>query len=121
MRCFVRSCALVLVVALGAGCSPTIGAVNVRPEKYYQQKVSLVGRVTRMQTVAGETVLELADPREHRLLVRMQGTPDAQIGDWVKVTGVLVPEARVGTQTLYDVLVAEEIEGASEPWLDTLT
>ena len=29
------------------------------------------------------------------------------MGDWVKVEGVLVPEARVGDRVLYDVVVAE--------------
>lgn len=113
--------ALLLATALLAGCGTSIGGVNLRPELYYQQEITLRGRITRMQTVGGITLLELADAREHRILVRVDGQPTQAIGDWVKATGVLVPETRVGDQVVYDVLQAETLDGASAPWLDRLT
>jgi hypothetical protein len=39
----------------------------------------------------------------------------------VAATGVLVPETRIGDQVVYDVLMAEELDGARAPWLDRLT
>jgi hypothetical protein len=35
----------------------------------------------------------------------------------VKVTGVLVPDARVGDTALYDVLMAEDVSKTRGPWL----
>lgn len=106
-------------IALGA-CGPNIGDLNLRPELHYQQTVKIKGEVTRMQTAGGDTVLELADSREDRILVRVTGTPSVGIGEWVKVEGILVPEARVGDRTLYDVVVAEDVSGSSAPWFANL-
>jgi len=121
MRHLVSRSALVLVALLVVGCAATIGDINLRPDKYYQEKMKVTGRITRTQRIDGDTLLELADGREHRLLVRAAGPVTQAIGDWVKVTGVLVPEARVGGQVLYDVLVAEDISGTGAPWFDNLT
>lgn len=111
---------MALVGASLVGCATSIGELNLRPERHYQQKVTVTGRITRRQDVGAETVLEIADARERRLLVTARGPVAQAIGDWVAVTGVLVPEANVGGQALYDVLVAEEIDGARAPLLPNL-
>lgn len=118
-RLFGHTAALLSAVAL-VGCSPTIRELNLRPERHYQGKLSLSGRIMRMQAVGDETLLEIADVRENRLLVRSSRPVDATVGEWVKVTGVLVPEARVGDTTVYDVLTAEEISRTRGPWLPDL-
>lgn len=115
-----RLALLALVGASLLGCSTSIGDLNLRPERHYRQKVTVTGRITRRQDIGAETVLEIADARERRLLVTTRGPVAAGIGDWVAVTGVLVPEAEVGGQALYDVLVAEEIDGARAPLLPNL-
>lgn len=103
-----------------AGCSPSIGDLNLRPERHYQEKITLKGRIVRRQAAAGETVLELADERESRVLVVVKGPVDTPTGEWVSVTGVLVPETRVSGQSLYDVVVAEDLSGARAPLLPNL-
>ncbi len=107
-----RRLVIVLAVGLGvalAGCSAGITDINARPQKYYQHKVTVKGRIARLETVGGETLLELADTRDHRILVRSTEPVEPTIGEWVKVTGVLVPEARVADRTLYDVISAERV------------
>ena len=102
---------------LAAGCGATIVAVNGRPERYYQQKLKLVGQITRLQVAGADVVLEIADEHGHRLIVKAAAPIEPRVGDWVKVTGVLVPEARVNGTPLYDVLSAEEVEGTRAPLL----
>src|SRR5947208_9793062 len=58
-----------LAVAL-AGCGPSISGINARPDKYYQHKVTFTGRIRRMQFLAHETLLELADTHGGRIVVR---------------------------------------------------
>jgi hypothetical protein len=112
--------ALLPAVAL-VGCwspfAPTIRDLNLRPEKHYQEKVSITGRLMRTQDVAGDTLLEIADQRDSRILVRVSRPVDASIGDWIRVTGVYVPEAQVGDTVLYDVLIAEDVSRSSAPWI----
>jgi hypothetical protein len=115
-RFFGLVAALCSAVALAA-CSPKIHQLNLRPEKYYQQKLSVVGRVMRLQVVGGDTLLEIADQRDSRLLVRVGQPLGVSVGDWVKATGVLVPDAQVGDTALYDVLVAEDVSATRAPWL----
>jgi hypothetical protein len=121
MRHVATRSALVLATLLVVGCGATISTINLRPDKYYQEKVTVSGRITRMQAVDGGALLELADAREHRLLVKSSAAVTQAIGDWVKATGVLVPEARVGNQVLYDVLVADDVSGTGAPWFPNLT
>jgi hypothetical protein len=109
--------AALLSLATLAACATSIRDLNLRPDKHYQQKLSIVGRVMRRQPVGDETLLEIADRKENRLLVRTTRPVDAAVGDWVKVTGVLVPEARVDNTTVYDVLVAEDVSPSRGPWL----
>jgi len=41
-----RAILLAVVVALPlAGCAPSIESLNARPDKYYQHKVTIVGRI----------------------------------------------------------------------------
>ncbi|MCW5892409.1 MAG: hypothetical protein KIT14_17950 [bacterium] len=112
--------AAALVSLALTACSPGIGELNLRPELHYQQTVKIKGEVTRMQTVDGDTVLEIADARENRILIRVTGPAKVGVGEWVKVEGILVPEARVGDRTLYDVVVAEDVSGSSAPWFPNL-
>ncbi len=112
--------ALLIAIAL-AGCAPSLRDVNLRPAKYYQEKLKLKGRITRTQSVGADTLIEIADQRENRILVRTTRPVTAGIGDWVRVTGVLVPEARVGDTTLYDVLSADEVSPTRGPWLPNIT
>jgi hypothetical protein len=109
-----------LVAAVLVGCAADIPELNQRPTKYYQQVVSFRGRVSRMQQLEGEVLLEVADPHEHRILVRVPTPVEVSVDDWVKVKGVLVPEARVGGRVVYDVVMAESVEKAREPWLGWL-
>src|SRR5262249_61918633 len=50
-----RGAVLLVAVALAA-CSTNIRDLNLRPEKHYQQKVTVVGYITRMQSVGSETL-----------------------------------------------------------------
>jgi hypothetical protein len=103
-----------------AACAPTIATINARPAKYYQKKVTLRGQIARMQALPAETLLELADAHGARILVRTAGAVEHGPGDWVRVDGILVPEARVGDRVLYDVVDAERIRGARAPRLRNL-
>ena len=114
MRLAPRLLALALVAAL-AGCAVDIPDINARPSKYYEHKVTFTGRIARTQVLADSTLLEVADSRGHRILVRSTAPVEQSTGDWVKVTGVLVPEARAGDTTLYDVVVAERIVRTRAP------
>jgi len=119
-RFFGLVAAICSAVTLAACFAPKIHELNLRPDKYYQQKLSVVGRVMRLQVVGGDTLLEIADQRDSRLLVRVGQPVSVSVGDWVKATGVLVPDAQVGDTALYDVLVAEEISVTRGPWLPEL-
>jgi uncharacterized membrane protein YcgQ (UPF0703/DUF1980 family) len=112
-----RTATLLAVAAtlLVAGCAPGISELNARPDRYYQKKLTFTGRIARTQDFPDERLLEVADARDHRILVRVAMPIEATTGDWVKVTGVLVPEARVGGQTVYDVITAETIKTTHAP------
>ena len=111
-----RPILLAVAVALAlAACGTSISGINARPDKYYQQKVTFTGRIQRTQYLAHETLLEVADTRGGRILVRSSEAVDAETGDWVKVEGVLVPEARVADVVLYDVVAAERIGRTRAP------
>jgi hypothetical protein len=114
-------CVAVGTMALAlAGCSVGIAELNARPTKHYEEAVKFKARVSRVQVLPGETLLELADAQEHRIFVRAEGTVDVRPDDWVEVKGTLVPEARVGGKLVYDVVRAESVESASAPWLRNL-
>ena len=108
-----------LAVGLG-GCGVGISELNIHPTKHYEESISFKARVSRVQALPGETLLEVADAQEHRIFVRADGTVDVQPDDWVKVKGMLVPEARVGGKIVYDVVQAESVEPTSAPWLRNL-
>ena len=109
--------ALTVVVT---GCGAGIVDLNGKPTKYYQQSVSFRARVSRVQPLGGETLLEVADAQEHRIFVRAEGAPEVSPDDWVKVTGTLVPEARVGGRIVYDIVMAESVTPARAPFLRNL-
>jgi hypothetical protein len=111
--------ALAIAVALG-GCGTGIADINARPNKYYEHKVTFVGQIARTQRLESCTLLEIADARDRRILVRSNEPVDAGIGDWVKVTGVLVAEAKIDGTTLYDVVAAERIAPTRRPRLENL-
>lgn len=102
-------------LVLLAGCATTIPQINERPAKFYQRTVSFTGRIARSQELPGERLLEIADANNRRILVRVARESDVAPGDWVKVTGVLVPEARIGDTTLYDVVTAEAVHHTRAP------
>jgi len=116
-RRLVERVAALLVVGALAACATTIRDLNLRPDRHYQQKVTVTARVTRMQSVGGETLMELTGDRDSRVLIRAPGRVDVHVGDWVKVTGVFVPDARVAETNIYDVVTAEEISKTGAPWL----
>jgi hypothetical protein len=106
--------AIALAAALSA-CGATISGINARPDKYYDHKTHFTGRVERLQFLAHETLLEVADSRGGRIIVRSEEPVDAELGDWVEVTGVLVPESKVEDVVVYDVVAAEKIRRARAP------
>jgi hypothetical protein len=110
---------LALAVTL-CGCAVGIVELNAKPTKYYQQAVSFKARVSRIQALPDETLLEVADAQEHRIFVRTTGSLEVVPGDWVKIEGVLVPEARVGGKLVYDVVQAESVSSARAPILRDL-
>lgn len=115
-----RFLALVTAVVVLGGCAVGIPELNQRPTKYYEQSVSFRARVSRVQVLPGETLIELADAHEHRIFARVEGTVDVHPDDWVKVTGILVPETRIGGKIVYDVVRADSVTPASPPWFRNL-
>ena len=105
----------VAITVMVVGCAPGIAELNARPDRFYQKKLTVTGRIARTQDFPEEKLLEIADARDHRILVRVSGPIEAATGDWVKVTGVLVPEARVGGSSVYDVITAETIKTTRAP------
>jgi len=112
-----------LVLALSvtvAGCGAGIADLNAKPNKFYQESVSFKARISRIQSLEGETLLEVADAQEHRIFVRTAGPVDVGVDEWVKITGTLVPEARVGGKIVYDIVMADSVESARAPLLRNL-
>jgi len=103
-----------------AACGTDLRAVNARPEKYYQKTLHVRARVARLQRLPGEVLIELADARGNRILVRAPEPFEYERGDWVRTSGILVPEARVGGATVYDVIMAEEFSRSSAPRFENL-
>jgi hypothetical protein len=117
----IRRCVLAVTIAGAlAACGLTIPDINARPDKYYQHQISFVGQIARTQVLSSDTLLEITDVRDHRILVRSTTPVGATTGDWVKVTGVLVPQAVVGDKTVYDVVTAERISRTRAPRLANL-
>lgn len=112
---FVPALVAGVLCAVLAACGPTVADMNARPDKYYQHTVDFTGRLTRRQDLPGETLLEVADTHGARILVRAPAGLEALTGDWVRVRGILVPEARVGDTVLYDVVSAERVTRARAP------
>jgi len=111
-----RACLLAALLALPlAGCSPSIASLNARPDKYYQHRVKVVGRIARMQFLPHGTLMEVTDGEGRRLLVRSVDPVEAETGDWVRIEGIFVPEVNVEDATLYDVLAAERIARRRPP------
>ena len=98
-----------------AACGAPISEINLRPDKYYQETVSFIGQVGRMERFTGETLVEVVGQRGGRILVKTTEPVEAQSGDWVSVKGLLVPEARVGDAVLYDVVIAEKVSPRGPP------
>ena len=119
MRLIRTLVACALVVALSS-CNPTISGLNARPQKYYQKKIEVRGQILRTQDLAGEMLLEIADAHGSRVLVHATTPPDAATGDWVRVKGILVPEAHVQDVLLYDIIIAEAVEKTRAPRLRDL-
>jgi hypothetical protein len=114
-----RAATLLLLAVLSA-CGPKIPNLTANPKRYYEEQVEVVGRVSRMHVFADEVLLELADAREHRILVRVPVKDKPEIDQWVEVRGPFVAELRVGDRVVYDAIAAEEIDGHRAPWLPNL-
>ena len=110
-----RSLFVVVLAAALSACGATISGINARPDKYYDHKVSFTGRIQRMQFLAHETLLELADARGGRIIVKSAEPVEAEVGEWAEVTGVLVPEMRVEDVVVYDVIAAEKVRRTRPP------
>ena len=106
---------LLALAATLAACGAPISEINLRPDRYYQETVSFIGQVARMERFTSETLLEVVGQRGGRILVKATESVDAQSGDWVSVKGLLVPEARVGDAVLYDVVIAEKVSRRGPP------
>ena len=119
-----RSVALLLAAVLAtttlAACGVTVADINARPEKYYEHPVDFTARLTRRQDLPDATLLEVADARGARILVRGPAGVEALTGDWVRVRGILVAEARVGDKILYDVVTSEQVTRTHAPRFATL-
>ena len=121
-----RQWLLVLALSLAvSGCgasifSPGISELNSKPNKFYQQSVSFKARISRIQSLEGETLLEVADAQEHRIFVRAPGSIEAGVDEWVKIEGTLVPEARVGGKLVYAIVMADSVTPARAPLLRNL-
>jgi len=114
MRVIALLLALVGALTLVA-CGETISQINARPDRHYQSKVRFIGQVARLERLPGETLLELVGERGGRILVKSTEPVEVESGDWVSVTGLLVPEARVGDAVLYDVVLAERVSPRGPP------
>ena len=57
MRAARLTLAALLAFALAA-CGTTVSSINARPDKYYQQRVDLDGRIERRQDLPGEILLD---------------------------------------------------------------
>ena len=110
-----RPILIALLASTLAACGTTVSEINARPDKYYQQRVEVTGRIARRQDLPGEVLFEIADARGGRMLVRAPAPVEQRIGDWVEVEGILVPEARVADRVLYDVVAAERVSSARAP------
>jgi len=95
------------VASLVLGCGPNVGSINANPRKYYEEQVSVRGRVSRRQIVDDQALLELADAHERRILALVPATDAPDIGDRVKVKGVLVADRSLGGVVVYDVIVTD--------------
>lgn len=120
----IRSLAVTLSFVVVAGCSyiapPDIADLNSNPHRYYQNKLKVVGQISRMQVIGGDVLLEVADAREKRVLVKASNAGDLKPSDWIKAQGLFVPEVKVGDQTVYDAVMAEEITKTRAPMFRNL-
>jgi hypothetical protein len=107
---------LLLALSLSAAaCGPTLGDINGNPPKYYEEKITIRARVSRRQVFPGEALLELADDKGRRILARVKGDEPPAIDAWIKVSGILVAETRVGGQLVYDVIAVETVRRSRPP------
>ena len=117
-RCRMRPGAPLVAIALAvllSACGTNISTINARPDKYYEHKVKFRGRIERTQYLEHDTLLEVSDTHGGRIIVRVAEAVDAQTGDWVKIEGVLVPEARIADAVLYDIIAAEKVSRTRAP------
>jgi hypothetical protein len=104
-----------LVATIIVGCAPSIATINANPQKYYEEQVTVRGRVSRRQIVDDQALLELANSQERRILVLLPAAEAPKVGDWVKVKGALTADRSVGGVVVYDVVVAERARHVGGP------
>lgn len=110
----VPSALLVCSLAL-LGCGQTISGINARPDRHYQKQVRFMGQVGRIERFPTETLMEVVGRRGGRILVKSEEALEVESGDWVSVSGLLVPETRVGDAVVYDVVLAERVTRRGPP------
>ena len=108
-----------LMIAVGA-CGPKYVALTERPQQFYEQQVTLVGRVSRSEAFGDEVLIELADADERRILARVAAKDAPALEQWVEVRGVFVAELRVGDRVVYDAIAVERVKNHRAPWLPYL-
>lgn len=103
-----------------AGCSPSIGKVNTRPEQHYGKEITLSGRVSDilLRTDAGNAVVfHLVCDQGHRLVVVVAEGVRRRVGDTATIRGEFLQQHTHAGRTYYDVLVAENV-GDRSRWRD---
>jgi len=108
-----RSCVSDFTVALG-GCGIGIVDLNARPPKLLPAERLVQARVSRLQALPDETLIEVADAQEpvSSCAPRARSTWRRASG---QVEGTLVPEARIGGKIVYDVVQAESSARRARP------
>ena len=116
----IRIVTAALLVTQLTACGVTLADLNSHPTKHYQSDVTVTGEVSRIQVVGDEVLLEIADARDKRMLIRAKSPVDVKPTDWIKATGIFVPEAKIGQQTIYDAILADDISPTKPPMLRNL-
>jgi hypothetical protein len=111
--------AVSFTIALAA-CGPSVVALTERPQLHYEEKVTVVGRVSRKEVLGDDALLELADAQERRILARVAAKDAPPLEQWVKVRGVFTAELRVGDRVVYDAIAVERVKKHRRPWFPYL-
>jgi hypothetical protein len=107
-----------LVPLLLAGCQPSIGTINSKPDHYYGKDVRLsghIGEILVRNENSNPQVFHLISSDEHRIIVVASAPLEARRGDWVRVRGRFTPQHMVDGRTFYDVISATTVQRGRTP------